>query len=85
MDPALTHAHDHQAPHGSRPETSDIGLDRRRGSGAIVGAIPGGMSGARAVLTLTLEPRGRGGGVGAAALCGGGGQGDALILRFHTE
>jgi len=80
MDPALTHAHDHQAPHGSRPETSDTGLDPR-GSGA----IPVGMSGARVVLTLALEPSGRGGGVGAAALCGGGGQGDALILRFHTE
>ncbi len=85
MDPALTHAHDHQAPHGSRPETSDTGLDRR-GSGAIaLGAIPVGMSGARVVLTLALEPRRRGGGVGAAALCGGGGQGDALILRVPGE
>ncbi len=82
MDPALTHAHDHQAPHGSRPETSDTRLDRR-GSGAIVGAIPVGMSGARVV--LTLAPRGRGGRVGAAALCGGGGQGDALIPRVRTE
>jgi acetyl-CoA C-acetyltransferase len=42
---------------------------------------PIGMSGARLVLTLALELKRRGGGVGAAALCGGGGQGDALVLR----
>ena len=35
----------------------------------------------REALSLALELRRRGGGVGAAALCGGGGQGDALILR----
>ena len=39
------------------------------------------MSGARIVLHLALELKRRGGGVGAAALCGGGGQGDALIVR----
>jgi acetyl-CoA C-acetyltransferase len=39
------------------------------------------MSGARVVLDVALELRRRGGGVGAAALCGGGGQGDALILH----
>ena len=39
------------------------------------------MSGARLVLTLALELRRRGGGIGAAALCGGGGQGDALIIK----
>ena len=39
------------------------------------------MSGTRVVLTLALELKRRGGGVGAAALCGGGGQGDALIVR----
>jgi acetyl-CoA C-acetyltransferase len=39
------------------------------------------MSVARIVLSLALELRRRGGGLGAAALCGGGGQGDALILR----
>jgi acetyl-CoA C-acetyltransferase len=39
------------------------------------------MSGARLVITLANELKRRGGGVGAAALCGGGGQGDALILR----
>jgi len=49
--------------------------------GAIALGHPIGMSGARLVLTLALELRRRGGGVGAAGLCGGGGQGDALILR----
>jgi acetyl-CoA C-acetyltransferase len=49
--------------------------------GAIALGHPIGMSGARLALTLALELRRRGGGVGAAALCGGGGQGDALILR----
>ncbi len=49
--------------------------------GAIALGHPIGMSGARLVLTLTMELARRGGGVGAAALCGGGGQGDALILR----
>ena len=39
------------------------------------------MSGARIVLHLALELKRRGGGIGAAALCGGGGQGDALILH----
>jgi acetyl-CoA C-acetyltransferase len=39
------------------------------------------MSGARLALTLALELQRRGGGTGAAALCGGGGQGDALILH----
>jgi acetyl-CoA C-acetyltransferase len=48
--------------------------------GAIALGHPIGMSGARLVLTLALELRRRGGGVGAAALCGGGGQGDALII-----
>ena len=49
--------------------------------GAIALGHPIGMSGARIVLHLALELRRRGGGVGAAALCGGGGQGDALIIR----
>jgi acetyl-CoA C-acetyltransferase len=49
--------------------------------GAIALGHPIGMSGARLVLTLALELRRRGGGVGAAALCGGGGQGDALIIE----
>jgi acetyl-CoA C-acetyltransferase len=49
--------------------------------GAIALGHPIGMSGARLVLHLAHELRRRGGGVGAAALCGGGGQGDALLIR----
>jgi acetyl-CoA C-acetyltransferase len=49
--------------------------------GAIALGHPIGASGARLALTLALELRRRGGGLGAAALCGGGGQGDALLLR----
>ncbi|WP_028642426.1 acetyl-CoA C-acetyltransferase [Nocardioides sp. URHA0020] len=49
--------------------------------GAIALGHPVGMSGTRVVLHLALELKRRGGGVGAAALCGGGGQGDALIVR----
>ena len=49
--------------------------------GAIALGHPIGMSGARVVLHLVHELKRRGGGVGAAALCGGGGQGDALIVR----
>ena len=49
--------------------------------GAIALGHPIGMSGARLALHLALELRRRGGGVGAVALCGGGGQGDALIVR----
>jgi len=48
--------------------------------GAIALGHPIGMSGARLVLTLAMELKRRGGGTGAAALCGGGGQGDALII-----
>ena len=49
--------------------------------GAIALGHPVGMSGARLVLHLALELQRRGGGVGAAALCGGGGQGDALVIH----
>ena len=49
--------------------------------GAIALGHPIGMSGARIALHLALALKNRGGGVGAAALCGGGGQGDALIVR----
>jgi acetyl-CoA C-acetyltransferase len=49
--------------------------------GAIAIGHPVGMSGARIALHLALELKRRGGGIGAAALCGGGGQGDALIIR----
>jgi acetyl-CoA C-acetyltransferase len=49
--------------------------------GAIALGHPIGMSGTRVVLTLIDELRRRGGGLGAASLCGGGGQGEAAILR----
>ncbi|MFB4297279.1 acetyl-CoA C-acetyltransferase [Actinomadura sp. NTSP31] len=49
--------------------------------GAIALGHPVGMSGARIALHLAYELKRRGGGVGAAGLCGGGGQGDALVLR----
>ena len=49
--------------------------------GAIALGHPVGMSGARLALSLAHSLKRRGGGVGAAALCGGGGQGNALILR----
>jgi acetyl-CoA C-acetyltransferase len=49
--------------------------------GAVALGHPIGASGARLVLTLVLEMRRRGVDVGAAAICGGGGQGDALVLR----
>jgi len=49
--------------------------------GAIAVGHPIGMSGNRLALTLVNELHRRGGGLGAAALCGGGGQGDALLLR----
>ena len=49
--------------------------------GAIALGHPIGMSGNRLALTLAHELRRRGGGIGAASLCGGGGQGDALIIR----
>jgi acetyl-CoA C-acetyltransferase len=49
--------------------------------GAIAMGHPLGMSGNRIALHLALELARRGGGTGAAALCGGGGQGDAIVLR----
>jgi acetyl-CoA C-acetyltransferase len=51
--------------------------------GAIALGHPIGMSGARITLHLALELRRRGGGTGAVSLCGGGGQGDALILKVR--
>ena len=51
--------------------------------GAIALGHPVGASGARVVLHLALELGRRGGGTGVAALCGGGGQGDALILTVR--
>jgi acetyl-CoA C-acetyltransferase len=52
--------------------------------GAIAMGHPVGASGARLALHLALELRRRGGGVGAAGLCGGGGQGEALVLRVSS-
>jgi acetyl-CoA C-acetyltransferase len=51
--------------------------------GAIALGHPIGMSGNRLALTVLHELRRRGGGLGAAALCGGGGQGDALVLQVY--
>ncbi|MGP3954574.1 acetyl-CoA C-acetyltransferase [Nonomuraea sp. 3N208] len=48
--------------------------------GGIALGHPIGASGARIVLTLAYELKRRGGGLGAAGLCGGGGQGDALLI-----
>jgi acetyl-CoA C-acetyltransferase len=64
--------------------TRELGLDPERvnvNGGAIALGHPVGMSGARIVLHLALELGRRGGGTGAAALCGGGGQGDALVVH----
>jgi acetyl-CoA C-acetyltransferase len=67
--------------------TEKLGLDPEKvnvNGGAIALGHPVGMSGARIALHLALELKRRGGGVGAVALCGGGGQGDALILRVPS-
>ena len=64
--------------------TRELGVDADKvniNGGAIALGHPIGMSGARLALHLALELRRRGGGLGAAALCGGGGQGDALLLK----
>jgi acetyl-CoA C-acetyltransferase len=68
--------------------TRELGLDPaivNVNGGAIALGHPIGMSGARLVLSLALALRRRGGGLGAAALCGGGGQGDALLLRVPAR
>ncbi len=68
--------------------TKELGLDPEivnPNGGAIALGHPLGMSGARIVLTLAHELKRRGGGVGAASLCGGGGQGDALIIRVPAS
>jgi acetyl-CoA C-acetyltransferase len=62
----------------------ELGIDEDNvnpNGGAIALGHPVGMSGTRIALSLLLELRRRGGGLGAAALCGGGGQGDALLVR----
>ena len=66
----------------------DLGLGPEKvnvNGGAIALGHPVGMSGARIALHLAYELKRRGGGTGAAALCGGGGQGDALLLRVPTR
>jgi len=68
--------------------TRKLGIDPEKvnpNGGAIALGHPIGASGARLVLHLALELNRRGGGVGAASLCGGGGQGDALILRVARD
>ena len=68
--------------------TKELGIDADKvnvNGGAIAMGHPIGMSGARITLALANELKRRGGGVGAAALCGGGGQGDALIVRVPTQ
>ena len=60
---------------GIGPDTVNVN------GGAIAIGHPIGASGARLALHLICELRRRGGGLGVAALCGGGGQGDALLLR----
>jgi len=68
--------------------TRELGIDPEKvnpNGGAIALGHPVGMSGARVVLDVALEIRRRGLKVGAAALCGGGGQGDALILHAPSQ
>jgi acetyl-CoA C-acetyltransferase len=63
---------------------NDLGIDDSDvnvNGGAIALGHPIGMSGNRLALTTLHELKRRGGGLGAAALCGGGGQGDAILLQ----
>jgi acetyl-CoA C-acetyltransferase len=66
------------------PSYHDLGIDPARlnvNGGAIAVGHPLGMSGTRITLHILNELKRRGGGLGAAALCGGGGQGDAILVR----
>ncbi|MGC2939954.1 MULTISPECIES: acetyl-CoA C-acetyltransferase [unclassified Brevibacterium] len=66
----------------------DLGIDEDKvnvNGGAVALGHPIGASGARVVLTLALELQRRGGGTGIAALCGGGGQGDSLIVTVPAQ
>ncbi|MGH9179856.1 MAG: acetyl-CoA C-acetyltransferase [Acidimicrobiales bacterium] len=68
----------------SAASMADLGIDDdlvNVNGGAIALGHPIGMSGTRLVITLAAELRRRGGGLGAAALCGGGGQGEAALVR----
>ncbi len=59
-----------------------IGEDKTNvNGGAVALGHPIGMSGTRLALTLLGELGRRGGGTGVATLCGGGGQGDAIVVR----
>jgi acetyl-CoA C-acetyltransferase len=62
----------------------DLGIPEDKlnvNGGAIALGHPVGMSGTRLALTALLELKRRGGGTAAVSLCGGGGQGDAAVLR----
>jgi acetyl-CoA C-acetyltransferase len=62
----------------------DLGIDSsvtNVNGGAIALGHPIGMSGSRLAITMIEELRRRGGGLGAVGLCGGGGQGDAMLLQ----
>lgn len=68
--------------------SKDLGVDPEKvnvNGGAVALGHPIGASGARIVLTLALELQRRGGGTGVAALCGGGGQGDSLIISVPNQ
>ena len=68
----------------SAASMKDLGIPKEVvnvNGGAIALGHPIGMSGNRLALTLAYELQRRGGGIGAAALCGGGGQGDALLIK----
>ena len=68
--------------------TRSLGVDPEKvnvNGGAIALGHPIGASGARVVLHLAHELKRRGGGLGAAALCGGGGQGDALLISVPAQ
>ena len=60
-----------------KPDMAKVNVN----GGAIALGHPVGMSGTRVALHLAFELARRGGGLGAAALCGGGGQGDAILLQ----
>ena len=65
----------------------DLGIDPEIvnvNGGAIAFGHPIGASGTRIVLHLALELQRRGGGTGVAALCGGGGQGEALVISVPS-
>jgi len=83
-DPSLLHQPSHAiqvALKKSGLSIGDISDVVNVNGGAIALGHPVGMSGTRVALTALLELRRRGGGTAAVSLCGGGGQGDAAILR----